>query len=40
MERIGEGCFDYSDIEELALPATLQEVGEDAFANCGSLRVV
>ena len=39
MERIGECCFDYSDIEELTLPATLQEVGEDAL-RWTDLRVV
>lgn len=39
MERIGERCFMYSDIEELALPATLQEVGEDAL-RWTDLRVV
>ena len=40
LEKIGAGCFKYSDIEEITFPGTLREIGEDALYNCRRLRVV
>ena len=40
MEYIGEKCFSGSCIEEIVLPSTLKDVGEDIFTKCHSLRAV
>ena len=40
MERIEDCCFCNSGIEEVTLPSTLEEVGEDAFKDCKRLKVV
>ena len=31
VEYIARGCFCFSGIKEITLPATLKEIGEDAF---------
>lgn len=40
MERIGDECFCKARIEEVLLPETLREVGDNAFQNCASLKHV
>lgn len=40
MEHIGKECFEGSGIEEITLPSTLKEIGEDTFDCCFDLRTV
>ncbi len=38
--KIGEGAFASSALESIALPSTVEEIGEGIFKNCRSLKVV
>lgn len=40
LEKIGDFCFSASGIEELVLPASVREVGANAFADCKWLKSV
>ena len=40
IEHIGERCFMSSGIEEITLPCTLRDIGEEAFRDCQNLRTV
>ena len=40
LEKIGHNCFNWSNIEELYIPGTVTEIGNDAIGYCSSLRVV
>ena len=37
VEYIGKKCFADSKVEEITLPSTLKEIGEDAFTCCRKL---
>lgn len=34
LEKIGVECFEYSGLEEITLPASVREVGAEAFECC------
>lgn len=40
MEYIGKDCFKDSGIEEITLPNTLREIGENVFNTCPNLKIV
>ena len=40
MEEIGNQCFWNSEIEEVTLPDTLKEIGENVFDCCWYLKTV
>lgn len=40
MECIGEQCFSSSGIEEITLPRSLKEIGENAFKYCDRLKTI
>lgn len=39
LERIENGCFPLTGIQELTIPQTVREVAKDAFGGCGLRRV-
>lgn len=40
LEYIGEGAFQYSDIERVCIPGTVKIISSDAFKNCAYLETV
>ncbi len=40
LERIGNKCFEHTQLVEVKLPSTVKELGEEAFANCTRLETV
>ena len=34
LEKIDSGCFAQSGIEEIVLPTSVREIGEEAFSCC------
>ena len=40
LERIDEGCFQESGLEELQTPQSLREIGSGAFYGCARLKKV
>ena len=40
LKKIGEDCFICSGIEEIELPETVTEIGDNAFKSCSGLRIV
>ena len=40
MECIGEKCFKESGVEEITLPSTLKEMGENVFKDCNNLKTI